>query len=155
MSNSDRVFSYEEFLEKNGELTYTNVGVSMMPLLRQGKDLFTVKKKDPAVRCKVGDVALYKRPPDKYVLHRVIEVRPDSYVILGDNCIGKEYGIRDEDVLGIMTGYVRGGKTHTVEETGYRMYSFVMLHTIPVRVALKKLKAAAGRRLSGQTRGKK
>ena len=32
-----------EFLEENGKLTYTNVGVSMMPLLRQGKDLFTIE----------------------------------------------------------------------------------------------------------------
>ena len=38
--------SYEEYLEKYGTMTYSNVGISMMPLLRQGKDLFTVRKKD-------------------------------------------------------------------------------------------------------------
>ena len=30
--------SYEEYLEKHGSLTYSNVGVSMLPLLRQGLD---------------------------------------------------------------------------------------------------------------------
>lgn len=134
----NKVFSYEEYLAKNGELTYTNVGVSMMPLLRQGKDLFTVKRKDPAVRCRVGDVVLYKRPPKQFVLHRIIGVLPDSYIILGDNCIVKEHGIRDEDILAVMTGYVRDGKTHTTDEAGYRLYSFIILHTIPVRVTLKK-----------------
>ena len=143
----NKAFSYEEYLEQQGELTYTNVGVSMLPLLRQGKDLFTVRRKDPAERCRAGDVVLYTRPPDKYILHRVIEVRPEDYVILGDNCIAKEYGIRDEEILGIMTGYVRGGKPHTVEEPGYRCYSFVMMHTIPIRVIMKKARLKAGRLL--------
>ena len=39
---NDKIINYEEYIEKNGSLTYTNVGTSMMPLLRQGKDLFTV-----------------------------------------------------------------------------------------------------------------
>ena len=89
--------TYEEYLEKNNTLTYTNVGVSMMPLLRQGRDLFTVTKKTGR-RCKAGDVVLYRRPPNKYVLHRIIAVRPNDYVILGDNCIGREYGIKDKSV---------------------------------------------------------
>ena len=71
---------YEDYIEKNGSLTYTNVGVSMLPLLRQGKDMFIVSKKGKE-RCKAGDVVLYRRPPDQYVLHRVIEVCSDGYVI--------------------------------------------------------------------------
>ncbi len=134
---SDTV-SFEEYLEQNGSLTYTNVGTSMMPLLRQGKDLFTVRKKG-AERCNAGDVVLYRRPPDKYVLHRIIEVRPDDYVILGDNCVSKEYGIRDEDILGVMTGYVRGGRAHQVTESGYRAYSTLMMHTVPFRTFEKRL----------------
>ena len=35
MSNG---ISCEKYLERNGSLTYTNVGVSMLPLLRQGLD---------------------------------------------------------------------------------------------------------------------
>ena len=110
--------TFDEYLDKNGELTYTNVGTSMMPLLRQHRDLFTVKRKGKE-RCKAGDVVLYKRPPNWYVLHRIVEVRPDSYVILGDNCIAKEYGILDSDILGVMTSYVRKGKRHTVSDRSY------------------------------------
>ena len=131
--------TFKEYLEKNGELTYTNVGTSMLPLLRQDKDLFTVSQKT-ARRCKKGDVVLYRRPPNKYVLHRVVEVRPKDYVILGDNCIGKEYGITDSDIIGVMTGYVREGKTHTVKDRSYRIYTAYILHTIPVRVFFKKAK---------------
>lgn len=82
----------EESLAKNGFLTYRIRGVSMQPMLRQGRDLFTVVPKG-SERCKKYDVVLYRRPSDPYVLHRIIEVRPDSYVILGDNCIAKEYGM--------------------------------------------------------------
>ena len=51
--------SYEDYLEEYGTLTYSNVGTSMLPLLRQGKDLFTVERKAPGTRCKVGDVVLF------------------------------------------------------------------------------------------------
>ncbi len=133
---SDAV-SLEEYLNAHGTLTYANTGVSMLPLLRQGKDLFIVKKKGPE-RCGKGDVVLYHRPPDKYVLHRVIAVRPEDYVILGDNCVSREYGITDGDILGVMTGYVRGGKTHSVTERGYRLYSRLWTHTAGPRIFLKK-----------------
>ncbi len=130
--------SYEDYLESHGTLTYTNVGVSMLPLLRQGKDLFIVKKKEPE-RCRVGDVVLYRRPPDHYVLHRIIKVCPKDYVILGDNCVRKEKGIRDQDIIGIMTGFVRNGKTHSIRERPYRVYSFIWLHTIELRIIFKKI----------------
>lgn len=129
--------SYEEYLDKYQRLVRTNVGVSMLPLLRQGRDLFIVEKRGPG-RLKAGDVVLYRRPPDKYVLHRIVQVREKDYVILGDNCVNREYGITDDDILGVMTGFVRDGKQHTVTERGYRLYRFLWLHGAPVRVFLKK-----------------
>lgn len=140
--------TYEEYLEKNGTMTYSNVGVSMMPLLKQGRDLFTVKKKDEN-RCSKYDVVLYRRPPSSYVLHRVIEVREKDYVILGDNCINKEYGITDDDIIGVMTEYVHKGKKHTVNEFGYRLYSHIWVDFAAVRVfyvrAKLKIKRLVGR----------
>ena len=44
MSDIGRITTYEECLEKYGTLTYRNVGVSMLPLLKQGRDIFTVRK---------------------------------------------------------------------------------------------------------------
>lgn len=80
--------SLERYLSEQGRVISANVGVSMLPLLRQGKDLFFLEKKG-AGRCKIGDVVLYRRKC-QYVLHRVIEVRTRDYVILGDNCSVKE-----------------------------------------------------------------
>lgn len=137
--------TYEEYLEKNGSMTYSNVGTSMMPLLKQGRDLFTVTKKG-SERCRKYDVVLYRRPPDKYVLHRVVEVRENDYVILGDNCINKEYGITDDDILGVMTSFVHKGKQHTVNDMTYRIYSHLWVDLSFFRVKLKKLRMKMKRR---------
>lgn len=130
--------SLQDYINENGKLTYSNVGTSMMPLLRQGIDLFTVKKKDDE-RCKRGDVVLYHRDPDKFVLHRIIEVLENGYVTMGDNTVSKECGIRDDDILGVMTGYVRNGRYHSTDELGYRLYTDIILKTIGIRVLLKKM----------------
>lgn len=136
--------NYEEELNRKGSFTFTNVGVSMLPLLRQQKDLFTIEKRQG--QCKKYDVVLYKRPPKSYVLHRVVEVREDSYVILGDNCINKEYGIKDEDIIGVMTSFVRNGKEYSVGHKGYRLYSAVWYFLYPLRKVWRKCKLK-GKRL--------
>ena len=133
--------SIAEYLAENETLTYTNVGVSMLPLLRQGKDLFILRRKGPG-RCKKGDVALYRRG-NQYVLHRIVEVRPADYVALGDNCVTKETGIQDSAIIGVMTGFVRNGKEHSVRDWGYRLYSHFILHTMGPRIILKKIRIRA------------
>ena len=127
--------NFEEYLNKNGRLIYTNVGVSMLPLLRQGKDLFIIENKSKE-RFKIGDVVLYRRNK-QYVLHRIIEVREKDYVILGDNCVKKEYGIQDCDIIGIMTGFVRNRKEHSINELSYKVYSFIWLKINPLRIFMK------------------
>ncbi len=141
--------SFEEYLNKNGSLTYSNVGTSMLPMLRQGRDIFTVRKKGED-RCKRGDVVLYRRPPDQYVLHRIIKVRPEDYVILGDNCVSKEYGIRDESIIGVLTSFTRDGKEYSVTDPGYRVYSALWLNTMPIRIAVKKCILKAKRLVRGK-----
>ena len=139
--------TYEDYLEQNGTMTYSNVGVSMMPLLKQGRDLFTVRKKGDE-RCKKYDVVLYRRPPSSYVLHRVIKVRENDYVILGDNCINKEYGITDDDIIGVMTEYVHNGRKHTVGELGYRIYSHLWVDFAAIRVFFLRVRLKLKRTVS-------
>lgn len=135
--------NYEEELNRKGKFTYTCSGVSMLPLLGQHKDLFTIEKKQG--RCKKYDVVLYKCPPKSYVMHRVVEVRENDYVILGDNCLNKEYGIRDEDIIGVMTSFVRDGKEYSVSHRGYRMYAAMWYFLYPLRKAWRKCKSKCRR----------
>ena len=134
---------YEEYLNEYGSLTYRFRGVSMLPLLRQGRDLIIVKSRDGGYN--KGDVVMYRRGPKRHVLHRIIGMRPDGYIIMGDNCTAKEYGIKDEDILGVMTGFIRDGKEYHVSDMPYRAYTCLWLHTIPLRVFLKKTKSFLGK----------
>lgn len=135
--------TYEEYLEQNGTLTYRNVGVSMLPLLKQGRDLFTLEKKSEQ-RCKKYDVVLYRRK-QRYILHRIIKVREEDYVILGDNCVNKEFGIRDEDILAVMTSFVRKGKKISCDNKAYKLYSQMIVAVYPLRRCVWKIKIFANK----------
>ena len=114
----------EDVLNNGGVYTSTTSGVSMMPMLRDRRDTIIVEPSTE--RLKKYDVALYKRGED-YVLHRVIKVLPDSYVIRGDNCVAKEYGITDADILGKLTGFYRGDKKINMNGVPYRVYCFMAI----------------------------
>lgn len=133
--------TFEEYLQQFGTLIYKNVGTSMLPMLKQGRDLFSVRKKGEK-RCKKYDVILYRRPPGQYVLHRIVEVRENDYVVLGDNCVRKEYGITDEDILGVMTSFVHNGKTYQADDLRYKVYVFCWCKSYRLRMAAKRLKGS-------------
>ena len=109
----------EQVLETEGVFISTTAGMSMYPMLRNRKDSIVVKK--TTERLKKYDVALYKRG-DAYILHRVMKVLPDSYIIRGDNCDKKEYGIRDEQILGVLVEFYRGDKKVSLDQWFYRVY---------------------------------
>ena len=140
--------SFEEILERDGTLVYTNKGVSMLPLLREGRDLMVIRRKGPE-RCKRLDVVLFRRPGASgrgaYVLHRVLRVNGDgTYWILGDNCVAGET-VREENVLGVLTAVVRNGKTVQTTNWNYRVYSHLWCGCYPVRIALTRARGLLGR----------
>ena len=143
-SNSHSGESIEEYLKQHETLIYRNVGVSMLPLLKQGRDLFTLTRKTEE-RCRKYDVALFRKAPHVYVLHRVVEVRDRDYVFLGDNCITKETGITDQDILGVMVSFVHNGKNYNVDDFRYRIYVRVWCALYPARVAYRRFHVLVGR----------
>lgn len=138
--------SFEELLEEKGSIIYTNVGNSMMPLLRQKKDIIEIRKKKDA-RCKKYDVVLYKRG-DKYILHRVLKVLKDGYIIAGDHNTFLERDITDEMILGVMTRVIRNGKEITSDNFWYKIYVHLWCDFYPIRVLMIKTKAFVYRCLS-------
>ena len=139
-SEARAVSSLEDFLNKTGYLAYTVRGFSMMPLLRQKKDIVMLRRKGEE-RCGKYDVVLY-RSPDRshFILHRVLKVRPDDYVIAGDNNAFLEYGITDDQILGVMTSIRRNGKDITMDNTLYRLYVHLWCDCYPVRMAILRVR---------------
>ena len=126
--------SYEEYLKTHGTLIYTNVGDSMRPLIRQGRDLLVIERHTGRLRR--YDVPLYRRDSGQYVLHRVLRVRENDYVLCGDNRWHRETGITDRHVIGVLTAVVRDGKELPVTDWRYRLYVHLWCDLFPLRAVL-------------------
>ena len=133
-----KTYTFEELLSNRGYIVYTNKGSSMEPLLRQHQDIIEIRPKGNH-RCKKYDVVLYKRG-DKYILHRILRVLPDGYIIAGDNNTFLEYDIKDEQIIGIMVRIIRNGKEIRMTDKKYRLYVHIWCDFYPVRMALLTIK---------------
>ncbi len=138
----------ERELRENGVFISTTSGVSMKPMLRDHRDTIVIEPFQG--RLKKYDVALYRRG-DAYVLHRVIKVLPDSYIIRGDNCAARERGIKDGDILGKLTEFYRADKKINMNSIAYRCYSRAICFLNPI----VRLKLRASSLLGRISRGKK
>lgn len=134
--------TFEEILAQQGLLIYKIKGVSMLPMLRQNRDLVHISP--PAGRLKKYDVAFYRRSDGTYVLHRVIRVDPSGYSIRGDNCVYTEQ-VGEEQLLGVLTAFHRKGKTTSVTAFGYRLYVRLWCGIYPLRRLYKGVRRLAGR----------
>ena len=136
--------SYEELLARDGQFVYTVRGISMLPLLRQRRDLIHVVRSQSAA-CRKYDVVLFPRPRrgggNDYVLHRIIkQLEGGAYWIVGDNCITGDT-VPGKNILGVMTAFTRNGKTIPVTDPWYRLY--VALWCAPCRLRMGLLRARA------------
>lgn len=137
--------SIREYLAENEYLAYRISGVSMRPMLRQEKDLVTLRRYD-GQGLKKYDVAMYDRGgPRRYVLHRVVKVHEGSYTFLGDNCINKEKNIPESAVVAVLDSFTRGGKQISVNDPKYRLYVRVHCALFPIRRGYKILRARAAK----------
>lgn len=143
--------TFEQALKARGSFVAPAKGESMRPLIRPGRDLVEISRKGPG-RCRKYDAALYLRD-GKFVLHRVLEVRPDGYVMAGDHQIVKESGVTDDQIVGVLAAVIRDGKRVAVTDRRYRCYVRVWCALYPVRRAIRAGKAAALRLL--RTRNEK
>ena len=119
-------------------------GVSMLPMLRQGKDMVELSPLPP--RLKKYDLPVYQYPSGKVVMHRVVKVEEDHYLCLGDNTYAYEH-IRPEMLIGVVTAFKRGEKRISVEAPGYRLYCRVWVAIYPLRRFLKRAKGWLRRHL--------
>lgn len=137
--------SLRDIIAKQGKLIYTNVGISMMPLLRQRRDLLIIGP-PPEGRLRMWDIPLYQRDGDvhKYVLHRVLWVRKHDYIICGDNQWRPETGITDRHIVGVLEAVSRDGKLLPVRATsehphvplGYKLYVWTWCIFFPIRAVI-------------------
>ena len=113
---SQNVSDMKTQLEKDGIIAFVPGGVSMWPTLKDKGQSVVVQKKTE--RLQKMDVALFLRADGSYVLHRVMAVLDDGYVMLGDSQINPEK-VSEDQVIGKMTGFYRGKKYVDVNSSEY------------------------------------
>lgn len=137
---NDTIELIEEVISSGGEFRLFPKGVSMRPLLVQGRDSVVLRKKE-GVPAKKHDIAFYKRSNGQFVLHRVMKIKKDgSYVMCGDNQFEFEEGISREQIIGYVSDIYRGNKRFSISSFKYRAYVFIWTK-MPIRKVLVKLRS--------------
>ena len=110
----------QEILSESGDVSFVSAGTSMLPTIRDRKDTVTLVK--PQGKLEKGDIPFYRRDNGQYILHRVVYVNGDTYVMCGDNQWENEYNVRQDQIIGVLRSIERNGKVHNVTDLDYRIY---------------------------------
>ena len=152
MSNEIKFADIESALESEGRYVGMTSGVSMLPMIKSGKDVVVIRKKGK--RLGVFDVALYKRSENVYVLHRVIALTDTGYIIRGDNCYENE-SVDENSVIGVLETYFKGEKQVDLGGKKYLNYVKKRISNYPVRKFFYVTKQKIKRALKKIVRGKR
>ena len=112
-------------------------GNSMSPFLIHGRDtVYLSRLTRPARR---GDILLYQRRSGQYVLHRVWKVCPDSCTMVGDAQTVLEPGIRDDQIIAVVTAAERKGKRMGPGGFWWEFFEKVWIRMVPLRPVARRL----------------
>jgi hypothetical protein len=111
-----------ETLAEGKSVRFNPQGTSMLPMLHPGRD--TVVLSPLPETLKKYDLVLYQRKDGSFVLHRIVAVS-QTYTCMGDHQFHRETGLEQRQMIGLVTEFVRNGKTVKVTAPGYRIYCMV------------------------------
>ena len=128
---NEKISSFEKELKESGKLIYTNVGISMLPLIRERRDVMVIETRAGAP--KKLQAVLFRREGvegrGKYVVHRILKVRKNGdCFIAGDHDYSGEI-VKPEQILGVLTTVLRDGKP--VKFSGVRYWCYLHLWCAP------------------------
>ena len=127
MSEAIYISDYEELirevLDSGGEFRIYPHGVSMLPLIRQGRDSVSLKKLDRKPR--KHDILFYRRTDGSFILHRVKKVTDRGLILWGDHQYVLEYGITEDQIIGYAARVFRGEKELNFRSIAYRVYLYL------------------------------
>lgn len=124
---------YRTLLREGGAaaLPLTVSGWSMTPFLIHRRDTVYLSRLTRAPRR--GDVLLYQRQNGAYVLHRVYKAESDSLTMLGDAQWLPEPGIREDQIIAIVTRVVRKGTPLAPGSFWWEFFEKVWIRVVPLR----------------------
>lgn len=110
---------FRECLSAGQKVKFSPRGVSMLPMLRQGRD--TVTLSPVTGQLKKYDLPLYRRDDGKFVLHRIVAVG-ENYTCVGDNQFDLEKNVRQDQIIAVVTSFTRDEREIPVTDPVYQCY---------------------------------
>lgn len=123
-------------------------GTSMLPMLRQRKDTVEIEPLPP--RLKKYDLPIYQYPNGKVVMHRIVAVREDRYICLGDNTYTQET-VYPEQLIAVVRAFQRGNRRIQVDSFWYQLYCRIWVALFPIRRFLVRAMRWLRRRFPNKT----
>ena len=107
-------------------------GYSMNPFITHLKDQITLGPwTDEQIR--EGAVVLVKDIRGLYLVHRIIKRDGDTLTLMGDGNIGIIETAHVNNVIALMIGVIKKGRTYSVKSLRWRLYSWFWKLLTPVR----------------------
>ena len=107
-------------------------GYSMNPFITHLKDQITLGPwTDEQIR--EGAVVLVKDIRGLYLVHRIIKRDGDRLTLMGDGNIGIIETAHVNNVIALMIGVIKKGRTYSVKSLRWRLYSWFWKLLTPVR----------------------
>ena len=128
----------EETFDKGKEFKIPITGTSMNPLLFQGRDYVLIKKVDNSL--KIGDIPLYRRRDNSFILHRIVGKDEKGYIMCGDNQFILEYGITDENIIGVVSKMNIDGNMISVDDKKYIKHKEKYVRNVGTRYPLRRFR---------------
>ena len=120
----------QEQLNAGKSVRFSPRGISMLPMLRQGMD--SVVLSPLPGKLKKYDLPLYRRENGQFVLHRIVKAG-ETYTCVGDNQFVLESGLRQEQMIAVVTAFYRGNREVKVNSCGYQIYVRLWHLSRPIR----------------------
>ena len=123
--------AHKTVLEREGFLLLNTKGVSMEPMLHEGREQSLIRPLEG--KPKKNDVILFRRKNGALVLHRVVGKRGESFILRGDNCYGSEL-VPTSQMLGRLEGYYAQDRyVDCSKDRAYKRYVFGRNLSYPLR----------------------
>ena len=126
-----------QLLEDTAAIPLVISGNSMSPFLVHGRDTVFLSKL--SAQPKRGDMLLYRRDNGAYVLHRVYRREGNACTMVGDAQQALETGIRDDQIIAIVTAVRRKGKLLKKGSFWWWFFEHFWLWALPCRPTLTQL----------------
>lgn len=126
-----------EELERGRSVQFTVSGSSMMPWIVNNRDsvnLISAKN----IELKKGDIILFEPFKDTYVLHRIMSVRPEGYMTIGDGNLYPDGYTSRESVIAKVISISRKDKKIDCESVKWKVIFRIWMFLRPVRKYLLK-----------------